>query len=533
MKRSKNEMKTEKKRWAIRCGATLLFVLFLVLACAGCVKEPAASTEATAPAATEPAGYDGAESPLRIDGGATLSLAAPVGLKYTGSVDKGYLDALIAAYGADHIKTGLLFTATDNLTKNGIAFTAEALDACDAVTGQKYVKVESAPALDASGNAYRIDGTLEVTRTNYGRLYSAVAYVAVDGKILRYSAYSDADNVRSLSGLAGERYLDVSETKADKYQNAVTLHGKTVYSPYTAAEYAQLPRFCTFVTAMSYNLAVYDSPSGGAGWEGRNPLVAMETVKTALPDIVGFQEVNQKETIGWDSYLADLAAQGGYTRVAGRYTTDNFEKNEIFFKTDKFTMIAEGTFTFKQVISNLKLSNPEGADNTIDNHGRTFHYVKLETKGTGRKVLVVDTHLHYGGTGSGHEEDDKVRRYEISALIAWLQLQVEEYPDQIVLGDMNAHYKADNPNNGGTRTMTTFLNGGFAMTSLSAKVKGDVGGTLAVSDRKTRSEYVFDHVLTKGALGAGYYTVVDNPNDVGNSYPSDHIPVMAEIYFLQ
>jgi endonuclease/exonuclease/phosphatase family metal-dependent hydrolase len=295
-----------------------------------------------------------------------------------------------------------------------------------------------------------------------------------------------------------------------------------------------LSQFCYVdaFTVMSYNIEVYDKD--GEGWDGRNPAKATETVLSVLPDVIGFQEVNQKTSDGWDSYLASLATEGGYTRLTGSYTGKyDFEKNEIFFKTDKFTKISEGTKTFKKAATELNVPNTENADQSLDKHGRIFHYVVLEQIATGKKILVVNTHLHYGGTGSGHEEDDKVRRYEISALLAWLQLQVEEYPDQIVLGDMNANYKADNPNNGGTRTMATFLNGGFAMTSLSAKVKDDAGGTLAVSDRNARAEYVFDHVLTKGALGAGYYTVVDNPNDVGNSYPSDHIPVMAEIYFLQ
>ena len=522
----KNGMKTKTVRWSVRLGAVLLLAILMILACAGCGKnEPAP--------ATEPAGYDADATPVGMASDVTVFPSSKTGLRFAGFVEGAYLDALKNAYGESAVKVGMLFTPTENLTANGLAFTAEALDACDAVSGTKYVKVETTPVLDAAENVYRVNYIFsDFPQKDYARNYSAVTYVEVNGKILRYSA---AVSARSLSELAGEMLFDLSDEKTGKYQNALTLYGKTVYSPYTQTQRDQLSPFCVTFTAMSYNIAVYDSPRGGQGWEGRNPEKVIETIKTASPDIVCLQEVNQIGANGWDAYLANLASDGGYTRLPGSYTRDNFEKNEILFKTDKFTKIFEGTLTFKQAADNLKQSghpvpNTENADTARDKHDRVFHYVALEMKGTGRKILVVDTHLHYEGTGAGYEEDDKVRRYEISTLLAWLEIQSAAYPDQIVLGDMNAHYNADKPNNGGTRTMTVFLNGGYAMTSLSAKIKGDVGGTLATNDRATRAEWTFDHILTKGNVGAIYYTAVDNCIDAGKTYPSDHLPVMAELY---
>ena len=146
---------------------------------------------------------------------------------------------------------------------------------------------------------------------------------------------------------------------------------------------------------------------------------------------------------------------------------------------------------------------------------------------TGKKILVVSAHLHYGGTGAGHEEDDKLRRYEIRALLAWLETQRATYPDQIVMGDMNSHYKGGQ----GKVNMTVFEDGGFEMTCKEANVKGDVGGTIVKSSRSVREEYVFDYILTKGKIDAAYYTVVDNPIDTDGKYPSDHIPIMAKIIF--
>ena len=135
-------------------------------------------------------------------------------------------------------------------------------------------------------------------------------------------------------------------------------------------------------------------------------------------------------------------------------------------------------------------------------------------------------HLHYGATGSNATEHDKIRRYQVRALLAWLGSQATTYPDQIVLGDLNANYKPSNPNNGGTRTIQLFLDGGFDRAPDVAAVTDDVGGTY-IDWHTTRTPYAFDHFFTTGNVDTAYYTVIDNPIDVNDRYPSDHLPIVA------
>ena len=532
-------MITVKTRSFLFRGLILLLAVLFVLVCAGCMTETEGdttdgSTETTAPQttaginATEPEGAGEGENPLRMMRGATVSLAAQTGLRFQGVVDADYLNTLKAAYG-DAVKVGMLFTATENLTANSLEFTVEALDACDAITGKKYEKIEVTPDLTESGT-YFVNGTLTgIEKQDYGRGYSVVLFVEVAGKILRYSSYSAAVNVATLSEVAETALLDLSDTRSGKYRNEFALTPSvTKYSPYTPAQRETLEALAypDAITVMSYNIAVYDSPSGGQGWEGRNPAKVSETVLAQSPDLIGFQEVNQKLTDGWDDTLNALATAGGYTRLEGGYTGRyNFEKNEIFFKTSKFNMLSEGTKTFRQTASELSVPNTENADPDIPNIDRIFHYAVLEEKASGKKFLFVSAHLHYGGTGSGHEADDKLRRYEIRALLAWLDTQRATYPDQIVVGDMNAHYLSG----AGKTTMDLYKTGGFAVTRDSAALKGDTGGTLATGDRTTRPEWIFDYVLTKGSIKTAFFTVVDNRIDKNNTYPSDHIPVFAKI----
>ena len=285
------------------------------------------------------------------------------------------------------------------------------------------------------------------------------------------------------------------------------------------------------LSVMSYNIEVYGGSSGNAMWDGRDPAKVAETVLAESPDIVGFQEVNQNNNNhGWDDTLNALATAGGYTRLEGGYTGRyNFEKNEIFYKTSKFTKLAEGTKTFRQTASDLSVPNPEGADPDHSSIDRIFHYAVLQEKSSGKKILVVSTHLHYGGTGDGHEADDKLRRYEIRALLAWLETQRATYPDQIVMGDMNSHYKGGQ----GKVSMDLFADAGFERTNSSvvAEVRDDVGGTLAEQGRTTRPQWIFDYILVKGNIDTAYYTVVDNKIDNGGTtYPSDHLPILAKIY---
>ena len=281
------------------------------------------------------------------------------------------------------------------------------------------------------------------------------------------------------------------------------------------------------ISVMSYNIEIYGGTSGDRGWDGRDPAKVAETILSESPDIVGLQEVNQGQSHGWNDTLDSLAAAGGYTRLEGEYTGRyDFEKNEIFYKTSKFTKLAEGTKTFKQAAIDLSVPNDESADQSLDKVDRIFHYAVLQETSSGKKILVVNTHLHYGGTGDGHEADDKLRRYEIRTLLAWLETQRSTYPNQIVMGDMNSHYKSGQ----GKVNMALYTDSGFVRTSAAATVRYDVGGTLANS-RTTRPEWIFDYILTRGNIDTAYYTAIPNKIDNGGTtYPSDHIPILSKIY---
>ncbi len=505
-------MKNNGIRFGVRLAAFLLLALLCVLACAGCElsseetgTDGTTTAQATLPPVAEPT-IGPHVTPLLTVEDAEIALN-PTGIRFSGLVDKTYYDYMTSTYGESNVKVGVFVAPTG---ANGSAdFTADGT-----------VKIRST-AVEADGDGYRFSGVFTgVAEKNYNVNYSAAAFVEVCGTLLRTA---DASKPASIVSAAEASLNDLSDTRDAKHNYSVTVDGATKYSPFNSRQREIITdlRFPCKITVMSYNIEVYDSKKG---WDGRTPALALTTVINEAPDIIGFQEVNAE----WNTMLGNLASNNGYTRLKGSPTTDNFEKNEIFYKTDKFTMIEEGTKIYKTLASELNVPNTESANQSKDTHGRAFHYVVLEQIETGKKILVVNTHLHYGGTGDGHEEDDKVRRYEINTLLAWLKTKAAAYPNQLVMGDMNSHYKGTGQ---GSVNMGLFTTAGYLRTSDLAAVKGDVGGTLATgADRSTRPQYIFDYILVKGNIATAYYTVVDNRIDNNNtSYPSDHLPVEAKI----
>ena len=178
-----------------------------------------------------------------------------------------------------------------------------------------------------------------------------------------------------------------------------------------------------------------------------------------------------------------------------------------------------------------------GADMTQDNSGRSFVWARLQDKITGRKILAICTHLHYRNSDNPDDEFNTpsnvlVRQYEIRLLLAWVEAQTFDYDAVVILGDMNADYLAS-----GAPTIKLFRDGGYAVTRDSAKIKGDIDGTLdgwnpdtQTARGKRKTDYYYDYILTKGYVDTAYYTVVDNKIDNGNtSYPSDHLPILTNL----
>lgn len=465
---------------------------------------------------------------LETADGAAVRLSNPTGLRFTGYIGKDLLDELKAKYGNANVKVGMLITPTDYLTANSLDFTKEALDGCGSLpAGKKYVKIEASTILESEdGNAYKINCVLSnVLEANYGRKFSAVTYIEVNGSTYYYADYSEENNARSISYVAEAALLDLSDTQTGEYQYAVEATAK--FSPYTESQRATLEGFSSAesFTVMSYNIEMFEG-----SWDGRAPEKVIETILEEDPDVVGLQEVDY----GWPSYINTLKSNG-YGQVQGN--TDKTAWNELLYKTSKYNKLNSGYETFRDGLDEHfdGVVDPNGADNSRDKMYRTFVWARLQDKETGKIVLAICTHLHYRKNSddtASTDENAAVRQYEVRLLLAWIAEKNYECDGIVIFGDMNAHY-LEAEGGRGRRVIDVYRNeGGFAVARDSAAIKGDTGGTLATTGRTTRPEWIYDYVLTRGNVSALSFTVVDNKIDSGGTtYPSDHLPVKATILF--
>ena len=171
--------------------------------------------------------------------GAAVRMDEPTGLRFTGAVQKSFVDGLKTQYGADNVEIGMLITPTDYLTNNGLNFTKADLDACTAITGVKYLEIDAQTILE-DGNDYVVNcAIVNILEGNYDRAFSAILYVKVnDGTntTYTYSTYTEANNSRSVAEVAEAAYYDYKDAEAEGYTNAITVDGATKYSPYTEAQ---------------------------------------------------------------------------------------------------------------------------------------------------------------------------------------------------------------------------------------------------------------------------------------------------------
>ena len=491
------------------------------------------------------------------------------GIRFKGEFRKYTLDSLKATYGEENVELGMIITPTDYLTATGADFTMEALDACTEISGVKYVDVKAtAIHVDEDDLFYYVNCALvNIKEGNYAREFSARAYIKVNGEVYKYADYDAEYLSRSIAEVARKAYGDTETEMGGDYVNAITIAGVTVYSPYDADEMKTLMSFFnqpdgegtnknSTISVLTYNLEYKRDDV----WEGRNPANAVQIILDVNPDVVGLQE----DTEDWNDYLAVLE-NNGYANLAGnrKYNkwTNNFGNgwafNDIYYKKDKFELVKSGWDSFKNLADDYTIEGYEGTDMSIDSQGdaegwfstgddigRTFSYAVLKDNKTGEVILFVNTHLHYGdGTSSSDPDcanDHVLREYQSRLLGAWMADMADEYPTQILTGDMNAHLNSKN----GNAVLNGYSDRGLSFAREEACITGDTEGTLAKSSTYlAREEYVFDHILFRNTE-ALTYTVVNVMNDPGTvteideetgeevtkdvmRYPSDHIPVYA------
>lgn len=261
-------------------------------------------------------------------------------------------------------------------------------------------------------------------------------------------------------------------------------------------------------TIITYNIRYKNKHDGDDKWDNRKAKVA-SIIKDNNTDIVGLQEAKVPQVNYLNRELKGYAYIG-----AGR--DDGKTKGEyspIFYKKDKFTLLAKGWFW----LSETPAKPGKGWDAACP---RICTWVVLRDTLTKKTLVVYNTHLDHKGTTA--------RQNGIKLIADSLQLKLRtrgfagdslSATYGVLMGDFN--FTPDNPN---YSTLTGLQD---SYTAITAKPQGTVGTTNAFKldgEYKNRIDYIW---LTGNTGIDGYYVI--NEKTTAGRWPSDHFPVKVNI----
>ena len=251
---------------------------------------------------------------------------------------------------------------------------------------------------------------------------------------------------------------------------------------------------------MSYNIR-YDNPDDGINkWSNRKENV-INLILTHKPAIIGLQEVLVNQLNDLKSGLKNYESFG-----VGR--DDGKQKGEyaaLFFEKTLFGKLDGNHFWLSEI---PEIAGSKSWDAALT---RMVTWVKLKHKKSGKIIFVFNTHFDHIG---------KIAREKSALLIKDKIKQIAGEFDFILTGDLNTEPFEE--------AYQSLMNKGENIFN-DAAGKENNDATFCGFETKNKNCKRIDYILYSKKLSSKKYLVIHD-ND-GTYYPSDHMPVMAEIKF--
>lgn len=253
------------------------------------------------------------------------------------------------------------------------------------------------------------------------------------------------------------------------------------------------------LTVMSLNIR-YPNPEDGPNiWEKRRSLT-IATIRAAAPDLIGTQELFQRQGDDIVKALPQYAWFG-----TDRYGGHRDEHMGIFYRRDRLKIVDQGQFWLSQTPE-----KPGSMSWGID-LPRLVNWAVFETR-DGRRFRFYDTHFPH------RDEDEGAREQAATLLAARIAKGPKDQP-VILTGDFNTV-----DSSAAHRVLTTTLVDAW-------QSRPDrQGPAFTFHDFTGRGDRRIDWILTRGFAVEGIATVATHRGAV---YPSDHYPVVARVRFAR
>ena len=307
-------------------------------------------------------------------------------------------------------------------------------------------------------------------------------------------------------GFDGKSIYLLAKDNSGLFSVIDTFFGKAVkgekYDEITVTSNESIALTKESIRVMSYNV-LYDL-------EGRDVNEVAEFIKSQNADVFGTQETVDAHKAAILAAMPDYDCYTGVKLKGGANM-----QNMIFWNKTKFKAVNKG-FQYLTDTPFVESKIPES------NSYRGFSYVVLECLESHKQFMFISVHLTYRNA-AGETNDDSARWKQAKYLKKFLEGSKYETMPIVIVGDFNSVPTSQTIS---LMENTKRIDKGSTL----AKQKGDLAGTLAVSERTKRdTKYVFDYVFVTGdRIAVNYYTTVDKKNASGKYY-SDHLPVYADI----
>jgi endonuclease/exonuclease/phosphatase family metal-dependent hydrolase len=253
---------------------------------------------------------------------------------------------------------------------------------------------------------------------------------------------------------------------------------------------------------MSYNIRLDTQSDGDNQWSKRKEFLT-DQVKFYMPDFMGVQEALPQQMSYIDSTLT------GYGFI-GKGRDDGKSKGEhsaIFYNSDKFKLLEENTFWLSET--------PEKPSKGWDAaYNRVCTYGLFQNKKNKKKVWVFNTHFDHVGDIARAESSklilEKIRKINRDNLPVILtgdfNLEADTRPLQLIKEQMDDAQKV-------CRGIVFGPEGTFNAFEFNKPVT-------------TRIDYIF---INRNTMEVVKFATLSDSKDC--RYPSDHLPIYAEINF--
>ncbi|MAT14725.1 MAG: endonuclease [Planctomyces sp.] len=263
------------------------------------------------------------------------------------------------------------------------------------------------------------------------------------------------------------------------------------------------------LSVMSWNIRFNNPNDGINAWPNRKEWVAEIITKNQV-DIAGFQEVLSEQIVDLNKLLPEMDFYG-VGRSDGQKAG---EFSPIYFRKDRFELTDKSTFWLS---STPDKTGSKGWDADLP---RIASWVKLKDRQTGSVFYVMNTHFDHRG--------EQARAESAKLLLQQLRTHFVDHP-VILTGDFNTTpdttpYNTLTGKN--TETGPVYFDA-YRHSAQPPKGPNSTwnGFNAIVPDRR------IDFLFTTKTIQVEQFKILDDQRD--NRFPSDHLPIVAELEFLE